>query len=104
MLQEFTRDGRTIFTVTLSRLDAGLAAHLKAEFERLLPDAAEEIVIDLGQVGSIDSAGLGALVSCYKLARPERQLSLTSLNPTVQRVFRLTRMDRLIPIEQGQTV
>ena len=40
-------------------------------------------------------AGLGAIVAVKKLLGPDRVLELSGLTPTVEKVFRLTRMDSI---------
>ncbi|MEM9782436.1 MAG: STAS domain-containing protein [Pseudomonadota bacterium] len=103
MLHAKTENGQTCFTVSRPRLDAGVARMLKAEFERLMPGAADEIELDLSNVGFIDSAGIGALVGCKKLAEPTRRLVISGLSPSVERVFRLTRMDQVFKIAPAAT-
>ncbi len=61
-------------------------------------DAGARIVLDLGQVEFIDSSGLGAIVAAMKQLGPDRRLDLVALNPNVDKVFRLTRMDSVFRI------
>ena len=50
------------------------------------------------QVAFLDSSGLGAVVAAMKALGPDRPLELAGLTPTVQKVFRLTRMDSVFKI------
>jgi anti-sigma B factor antagonist len=56
------------------------------------------VVLDLARVQFLDSSGLGAIVAVKKLLAPERVLELSGLTPTVEKVFRLTRMDSIFTI------
>jgi anti-sigma B factor antagonist len=56
------------------------------------------VVLDLAQVKFLDSSGLGAIVAVKKLLGPDRVLELSGLTPTVEKVFRLTRMDTIFTI------
>lgn len=56
------------------------------------------LVIDLGRVESIDTAGLGALISAIRRLQGDGDLRVCNLNPRVKAVFELTRLHRLIPV------
>jgi anti-sigma B factor antagonist len=61
-------------------------------------DTAPRVVLDLSSVNFLDSSGLGAVVAVMKLLLPGRKLELAGLTPTVEKVFRLTRMDSVFII------
>lgn len=61
--------------------------------DRLLHGGPSRILINLDQVPYIDSAGIGALVSCYRRA-VERGSTLKLLNPK-RRVFDLLHLVKL---------
>ena len=46
----------------------------------------------------LDSSGLGAVVGSMKQLGRSRRLDLAGLTPTVEKVFRITRMDRVFRI------
>ena len=54
--------------------------------------------VNLDQVEFIDSSGLGAVVSVMKHLGKGRKMDLCALTPTVEKVFRLTRMDSIFSI------
>ncbi|MDF5716013.1 MAG: STAS domain-containing protein [Rhizonema sp. NSF051] len=78
------------------------------EFERdlikaLTQDQNTVLLINLEQVESLDNAGLMALVSALKLAQKlERGFSLCSVNPSIQIIFELTQLDRVLQIFANQ--
>lgn len=62
--------GKPMGVVVLSgRLDLLAAADLKSRIQRLVADGWNQLVVDLGGVGFIDSSGLGALIGGLKAAR-----------------------------------
>ena len=87
-----------IATVEESRIDAQAAVAFKEAMRREVPDGPTSVILDLSQVVFIDSSGLGAIVATMKLLSPDRQLVLAGLNPAVDKVFRLTRMDKVFRI------
>jgi anti-anti-sigma factor len=89
--------------VTVIDLSGGLdetrSAELGALFDRLLTEGRRLFVIDLRAVDFIDSAGLAMLVRCFKRVRSGvGNLALVALQPSVRRVFELTRLDRSFDI------
>ena len=59
------------------------------------------VVLDLEPVQSIDSSGLGVIVSAYKALAPRNRMDLCSIGEVVNIVFRLTRMDSIFAIYDG---
>lgn len=88
-------DGIHIATVREDRLDASRAPSFKDEMARLIEGGASRVVLDLGAVAFIDSSGLGAIVSALKRLGPRGALAVAGASPAVERLFRLTRMDRV---------
>jgi anti-sigma B factor antagonist len=83
-----------------ARIDAAVAIRFKDRMREVLadPGAAVRVVLDLSRVDFLDSSGLGAVVAVMKMTGPGRSLELAGLTPTVDKVFRLTRMDRVFTI------
>lgn len=89
---------RLVIEVAEPRIDAAVAIEFKERMRDLIKDAPERVVLELSKVGFLDSSGLGAVVAVMKLLAPERRLELAGLTPTVEKVFRLTRMDSVFVI------
>lgn len=87
-----------VVSVNESRIDAVVAIQFKDRMRNVTDCSAPCIVLDLGQVDFIDSSGLGAIVAAMKQLGPNRRLDLAALNPNVDKVFRLTRMDSVFRI------
>ena len=92
-LTSTTTDAAQIITVHSERIDAAIAIQFKEDMRRETETDAARIVLDLASVEFIDSSGLGAIVASMKQIGSERRLDLAGLQPVVEKVFRLTRMD-----------
>lgn len=93
-----TDAGRQIVTVQEQRIDAAVALSFKEGMRSQTEDGADVVVLDLQQVEFVDSSGLGAIVASLKAMGKGRTLALAGLTPTVEKVFRLTRMDSVFPM------
>lgn len=87
-----------IVTVLDSRIDAAVAVRFKNRMMELTTTPSERVVLDLSHVEFLDSSGLGAVVGSMKQLGRARKLDLAGLTPTVEKVFRITRMDRVFRI------
>jgi len=67
----------------------------------LAGDAPARVVLDVAMVEFLDSSGLGAVVAAMKQLGVDRKLELAGLTPTVEKVFRLTRMDTVFTIHEN---
>ena len=57
---------------------------------------ADELVVDMSRVESLDNAGLVSLMSALNSVRPcFKQLSICSAPPSIRIVFEMTQLDRL---------
>lgn len=64
----------------------------------VIDDQPGRLVVDLSRVGYIDSAGISSLLRAgQRLTQKGGQLSLAGGNPFVQRLIRLTGIDRIFP-------
>lgn len=86
-------------TVEDERLDAAVATPFKDEMRRVMDIGGGTVMLDLGRVDFMDSSGLGALIAVLKSMPAKRLLVLTGLQPNVQRVLKLTRMDSVFTIQ-----
>lgn len=90
--------GIRLITVEARRIDAAVAIQFKDGLREMTMEGPMRVVLDLSQVSFIDSSGLGAVVAAMKQLEGGRRLELAALTPNVQKVFRLTRMDRVFTI------
>lgn len=87
-----------VITPQQERIDAAVAIKFKDEMRKLTSEGPETVILDLQSVSFIDSSGLGAIVGAMKQLGAEQTLQLAGLSPNVEKVFRLTRMDRVFRI------
>ena len=97
-LQTQTRPKVISVSVLEDRIDAATAIQFKEKMRDATMDGPARVVLDLARVQFLDSSGLGAIVAVKKLLGPDRALELSGLTPTVEKVFRLTRMDSVFTI------
>lgn len=79
------------------RLNMVAAPRLRATIDRMLKDGSTRLVLDLTDVGFMDSSGLGAIITGLKRARQVGgDLRLAAAGEQVQTVMRLTNLDRVL--------
>jgi anti-sigma B factor antagonist len=80
--------------------DASLV--FKEKLKNLIVDGRSRVVVDLGNVGFVDSQGLGALISGLKVLRHEQGvLKLANISEPVEAVLRITRLLRVFDVHKS---
>lgn len=87
-----------ILTPMEAQIEAGSSAKFKSAVAEWIEGGHRCIVLDLERVNFIDSSGLGAILSLLKGVGQEGEILLCRINPAVNQMFRLTRMDRVFHI------
>ncbi|NEP17486.1 MAG: STAS domain-containing protein [Leptolyngbya sp. SIO4C1] len=68
-------------------------------------ETAAELMVDMSEVDTLDSAGLVSLMSALKTAQSlSKQLSLCSVPPSIRIVFELTQLDRVFTFTEPLSV
>lgn len=79
------------------RLNMSVAPVMREELHRLVDSGNSRIVVDLSNVETIDSSGLGALISGLKAARQAGgDLRIAEAGDQVAAVLELTNLDRIL--------
>lgn len=77
------------------RMDARSAPEFRRQIDELIAAGQCKVVLDLSEIDFIDSSGLGAIVSSLKALGAEGHLLIGGARPPVERLFKLTRMDKV---------
>src|SRR5436190_12151062 len=81
-------------------LEGETSIEFKDRLKALIADGNVRVIVDLGNVGFLDSQGLGALISCLKVLRQiEGSFVLTNLSEPVEAVLRITRLIRVFDVQ-----
>lgn len=96
-LSSSDHDHAQVVHVEDSRLDASIAIQFKEDF-RTLTSGDADVILDMAQVEFLDSSGLGSIVAVYKAMGPNRAMALAGLQPAVEKVMTLTRMNTVFAI------
>lgn len=74
-------------------------AALRTKINKLIEEGQKNFTFNFSQCDFIDSTGLGALVSIYKKCDEKGgSVNLKSLKPDVEKLFKLTRLDKVFEI------
>lgn len=82
------------------RIDAAAAVQFRDAMRSATDGGHARIVLDLSRVAFVDSSGLGAIIAAMKHIGSDRTLELAALQPSVSKVFRLTRLDEIVKIHE----
>lgn len=80
-------------------VDASTVPDVKAAIDPFLAGDGIIVVLDLGSLAFIDSAGLGALIGAQRRLRErDSELRLTRVPSHVQKLLQITALDQALPI------
>ena len=92
-------EGGRVIVAAIGEVDVFTAPLLDAELSRLTADGRVNLVVDLARVDFLDSTGLSVLVKALKRVREaEGSLDVVVVSERVEKVFRITGLDQLIPL------
>ncbi|MBO4262363.1 MAG: STAS domain-containing protein [Clostridia bacterium] len=80
------------------RLDTITAPTLEAEFNSSL-DGVTSLVLDLGDLAYVSSAGLRVLLSAQKKMNAQGEMKVRRVNDTVKEIFDVTGFSDILDIE-----
>ena len=87
-----------VVTLEAEHLDASVAEAFKQSMQPVL-DSSTKVVFDMSPLQFVDSAGLGAILSCMrKLSAANGDLKLCGLTKPVRAIFEISRMHRIFDI------
>jgi anti-sigma B factor antagonist len=93
--------GWTVLAVS-GELDMATAPAVRERLHGLLAEGHEKLIVDLDNVGFLDSTALGVLVGVLKRVRTQDgDLRLVCNQPRVLKVFEITRLDQAFTIRDS---
>lgn len=94
-----TREEKACIVRVAGEVDVYTSPQLKTALLDAVGESCQAIIVDLDQVGFIDSSGLGVLVGALRRSREAGgDLRIVSTRETVVKIFRITGLDRVFPI------
>ena len=86
--------------ILLEKLDLFETPHVLSDVENAIKSTATAaVVVDLKAVETIDSSGIGFLIAIRnRLLKEKVPLLVVCASPSVMQVFRLTKIQQLIPV------
>lgn len=92
------KNGITVYRVA-GDIDINTSPEVKRSFDAAIKDKKEKIVVNLKDVGYVDSSGLATLVEILKNLRGYGgKIKLTNLSPKVMGLFEITKLNKLFDI------
>ncbi len=80
-------------------LEGEASVRFKDRLKGVISEGARYVVIDLSNVGFVDSQGLGALISAYKVLRQDGgAVVLADISSPVEAILRITRLIRVFDV------
>ena len=90
----------TVFEIDGEALSLESQTEFKDAFEKEIKNGVKRFVLDLGEVTSITSSGLGILISCLNMVNSSNgTLKLENLQGKILNVFRITKLDKIFSLE-----
>lgn len=88
------------YTISIhGKFDATLAEEARTIFSQLLQEVNEDVHLEMSNVDSIDSSGIGAIVFLFKrLRETNHNLTLEGLRNQPYDIIKLLHIDRIIKV------
>ena len=97
-IEKFQTPSALVLRPTGDRIDAFAAVSFKETGCTTAQDYDGDIALWLDNIEFIDSSGLGSIVGILKRLKTGQKLYLIALQPAVDKVFKLTHMDRIFSV------
>ena len=94
--------GEAVTVVIAGELDHYAAPQIRARLDELLRDpCVTDVVLDLENLTFMDSSGIGVLLGRLRILQSRGgTLSVKNMQPPVEKLFRLSGLQRVIGIEE----
>lgn len=76
------------------------ADELVEVFNSIIEKSPEEVIIDISELISIASSGIGKIILLYKgLRKKNGKIKIIGVNDTIMQIFKIVKLDKLIEIK-----
>src|SRR5262245_45608983 len=90
------KDGTSFLSIE-GQLDAVSVSDLRVELDKLVAGRPRTVEVDLSRLRTIDSSGVGALVSLYKRVRAQGgSVAIKGIRDQPLAIFQLLKLDRFM--------
>ena len=71
-------------------------------FNLIIEKNQQDVIIDIKDLKSITSSGIGKIVLLYKgLNQQNRKIKIIGANETIMQIFKVVKLDKLVEIEES---
>jgi anti-sigma B factor antagonist len=92
-------DDRTAVLIVRGEIHLATAPEFSKRLNAVIAEGKSAVIVDLTEVGFVDSTGLSVLLNALRrITRAEGSLTLVCTNPTVLRLFQVTKLDTTFTI------
>lgn len=97
MLQSI-RDGDCVIVRLAGELDHYCAQSTRRDLDKLIADpSVRRLILDFSTLQFMDSSGIGVILGRYRQLHDRGgEVGVIRMNPHIQRIFRMSGMDRVI--------
>ena len=89
----------TVFSLQEDNLNTAMAPHLKSEFVILKNEGVKNLILDMSHVKFVDSSGLSAILTAYRLWEGHGSFVLTQIDhQNVEKLISISRLDTVFTI------
>lgn len=104
VVQNIRRDGGVTVLELAGDIDLHRSVELRESLLEVMGEKPETVIINLNQVGFMDSSGLATLVEAMQLSRRYGgALKLVGVQPRVRSILEISRLDRIFPMFENES-
>ena len=93
----------TVVHVREAKLTYPVLSSFFSEVQQRVEDGARKVVVDLKDVGYLDSASIGCLMDIHRLLQEkEGALRLAGLQPRVETMISMTGVHKIVPLHREE--
>jgi len=99
VIQDIRRDNNVVIMVLSGDIDMYRSVNFRKTLVGILEEKPSTVLIDMNQVGFMDSSGLATLVEALQLVRRyDGKLKLVGIQQRVRSIFEISRLDTIFQV------